>query len=210
MRASGVYAILLLVVPIVVAQSNTPVWRNGAQEKMCGLGTYHDSLDLAFKNATAGGDETLVTVQVVPSFQREYALVLKRVGPEVRMLRATFQKQLWTQLGPPLQVPKSRQQCLDLALAAKVDTVELPARADTTAQSWTAFSDINLDTDTCPRRGKQCAHLLDGTDYIVQTNDGRSLRIAEIGNLKGIKSENAALLDWIRTLLQMANSSQWR
>jgi hypothetical protein len=38
--------------PIVVAQSNTPVWRNGAQEKKCGLGTYQDGLDLAFKNAT--------------------------------------------------------------------------------------------------------------------------------------------------------------
>jgi hypothetical protein len=70
-------------------------------------------------------------VQGLPSFQREYALVLKRVGPEVKMLRATFQKQLWTPLGPPLEVPKTRQQCLDLALAAKVDTVELPARAGT-------------------------------------------------------------------------------
>jgi hypothetical protein len=210
MRAVELYALLLLAVPIVVAQSNTPVWRNGAQEKMCGLGTYHDSLDLAFKNAIAGDGETLVTVQVVPSFQREYALVLKRVGPEVKLLRASFQKQLWIQLGPPLHVPKTRQQCLDMALAAKVDTVELPARADITAQSWTAFGNINLDTDTCPRRGKQCASLLDGKDYVVQTNDGRSLRITEIGNLEGIKSENAALLDWIRSLLRVASSAQAR
>jgi hypothetical protein len=177
---------------------------------MCGVGTYHDTLDLAFKNATAGQGETLVIVQVLPSFEREYALVLKRVGPEVKMLRATFQKQLWKQLGPPLAVPKTRQQCLDLALAAKVDTVELPTRSDTIAQLWTAFSDINLETDTCARHGKQCALLFDGTDYVVQTNDGRSLRIAEIGNLKGIKSENAALLNWIRTLLQMANRPEGR
>jgi hypothetical protein len=208
MRASELCAILLLVVPNVVAQSNTPAWKNGAQEKMCGLGTYYDSLNLAFKNATAGDGETLVTVQVLPSFHREYALVLKRVGPEVKLMRATFEKQLWTQLGPPLHATNNRQQCLDLALAAKVDTVELPAGADTTAQSWTTFSDISLDTDTCPRRGKQCALLLDGTTYIVQTNDGRSLRIAEIENLKGIKSENAALLNWVRALLRMASSSQ--
>jgi hypothetical protein len=195
---------------MVVAQSNAPDWRNGAQEKMCGLGTYHDGLDLAFKNATARGGETLVQVQVLPSFQREYALVLKRVGLEVKLLRASFQKQLWTQLGPPLHVPKTRQQCLDLALAAKVDTVELPARADTTAQSWKAFGNINLDSDTCPRQGKHCFYLEDGTDYIVQPNDGRSLRITEIGNLKGIRSENAVLLDWVRTLLQMASSSQSR
>jgi len=210
MRASELCAILLLVVPNVVAQSNTPAWKNGAQEEMCGLGTYHDSLDLAFKNATAGEGETLVTVQVLPSFRREYALALKQVGPEVKLMRATFEKQLWTQLGPPLHAPNTRQQCLDLALAAKVDTVELPARANTTAQSWTAFSQLNLDSDTCARRGKRCAILLDGTIYIVQTKDGRSLRIAEIGNLKGIKSENAALLDWVRSLIQIANSPQSR
>ncbi|MGB8010739.1 MAG: hypothetical protein WCF68_03940 [Terriglobales bacterium] len=210
MRASGLLATLLFVVPIVGAQGNTPVWRNGAQEKMCGLGTYHDGLDLAFKNATAGGGETLVTVQVLPSFRREYALVLKRVGPEVRLLRATFQEQLWTHLGPPSHVQKTRQQCLDLALAAKVDTEELPVSPDTAAESWAAFSGIHRDADTCPRRGKQCAYPLDGTDYVVQTNDGRSLQITEIRNQKGIKSENAALLDWVRTLLQTASSSQQR
>ena len=52
--------------------------------------------------------------------------------------------------------------------------------------------------------------LGDGTDYVVQTNDGRSLRIKEIGNLKGIKSENAALLDWVRALIQTADSFQSR
>lgn len=210
MRASGLYAIFLLGVPIVAAQSNPLAWRNGAQEKMCGLGTYHDSLDLAFKNATKGEGETLVTVQVLPGLHREYALALKRVGQEVKLLRVTFEKELWTQLGPPLAVPKTRQQCLDLALAAKVDTVELPAPADTTAHSWTSFRDINLETDSCPRHGKQCAFLQDGTDYIVQTDDGRSLRITEIANLKGIKSENAALLDWVRTLLQVANGARPR
>ena len=74
MRASGLYAVFLLVVPIVAAQSNTPIWRGGTQEKICGLGTYHDSLDLAFQNATKGGGETLVTVQVLPSF-RQFAVL---------------------------------------------------------------------------------------------------------------------------------------
>ena len=101
---------------------------------------------------------SLVLVTFVYRFQREYALGVKRVGSEVKLLRASFQKQLWTQLGPPLHVPKTRQQCLDLALAAKVDTVELPARADTTAQSWTAFGNINLDTDTC-RRAREAVCL---------------------------------------------------
>lgn len=207
MRVCGLGAILLLVVPIVAAQGNTPVPRNGAQERKCGLGTYQDSLDLAFQQATSGVGETLVTVEVLPGFRREYALTLKRVGPDIKLLRSTLKKQLWTLLGP-LTDNKSRQRCLDLALAAKVDTVDVPASADTTAQSWSAFSSINLETDTCPRRGKQCALLLDGIDYIVQTNDGRSIRVTEIGNLKGITSENAALLDWVRGLIQMAGSAK--
>ena len=209
MRVWGLGAILLLLVPIVVAQGNPPVWRNGAQERKCGLGTYHDGLDLAFKKATSGGGETLVTVQVLPSFGREYALTLKRVGPEIKLLRTIFDKQFWTQL-EPLTDNKTRQQCLDLALAAKIDTVALPAGAEATAQSWSAFSNINLETDTCPRRGKQCAFLEDGIDYIVRTNDGRSLRITEIRSLEGVKSENAALLDWVLALIQMANSAQSR
>ena len=208
MRAIVLYAIFLLVVPIVAAQSNPPAWRNGAQEKMCGLGTYYDSLDLAFTNAIKGEGETLVTVQVLPSFHPEYALALKRVGENVKLLRATFEKQLWTQLGPPLTDSKTRQQCLDLALAAKVETVELPAPAEATEHSWTSFQHINLETDACPRHGKQCAFLQDGTDYVVQTNDGRSLRIKEIGGLRGIKSENATLLGWVRALLQVANNAQ--
>lgn len=207
MRVCRPGATLLLVVPIVAAQGNTPVPRNGAQERKCGLGTYQDSLDLAFQQATSGVGETLVTVEVLPSFRREYALTLKRVGPDIKLLRSTLKKQLWTLLGP-LTDNKSRQQCLNLALAAKVDTVDVPASADTTAQSWSAFSSINLETDTCPRRGKQCSLLLDGIDYIVQTNDGRSIRVTEIGNLKGITSENAALLDWVRGLIQMAGSAK--
>ncbi len=206
MRASGLSAIFFLAV-VVVAQGNTPVWRSGAQEKMCGLGTYHDSLDLAFENATKGGGETLVTLQVLPSFHPEYALVLKRDGSKIKLLRATFEKQLWTQLDP-LHVSRTRQQCLDSALAAKVDAVELPARADSAEQSWAAFSKINLETDACPRRGKDCVLLEDGTDYIVQTSNGHSLQIKEIGNSKGIKSENAALLNWVRALLQVGNNTQ--
>jgi len=207
MRAIAFYATLLLVVPFAAAQSTTPTW-DGSQEKMCGLGTYHDGLDLAFKNATVGSGETLVTVQVLPSFQREYALILKRVDAQVKLLRVTFQDQLWSHLGPPLSDRKTRQQCLDLALAAKLDTVELSVPEDTTKQLWTAFGNVNLDGDTCSRQKGTCPLLTDGTSFIIQTNEGRLLRLSEIGDSKDIKSENAALLVWVHTLLRTANNSQ--
>jgi hypothetical protein len=208
MRANGLYAILLLAVPIAVAQSNTAVWRNGGQEKMCGLGAYHDSLDLAFKNATAGEGETLITLQVLPSFQREYALVLKRVGPEVKMLRTTLQKQLWTQLGPPLSVARTRQQCLEIARAAETDTVPVPVSAEQANSLWTTFSSTNLQTDICARQKRQCALIHDGTQYVIQMPDDRSFRLTEVEGMKGIVSENGALLDWVHTVLRVAQRWQ--
>ena len=35
---------LLLLVSVAAAQIKIPAWRNGSHEKMCGLGTYQDSL----------------------------------------------------------------------------------------------------------------------------------------------------------------------
>jgi hypothetical protein len=204
MRSVALYAFLVVVAPIAIAQTITPAWKNGSEEKICGLGTYQDSLDLAFSNALSGEGETLVTVQVLPSFQREYAIALVQVGPEVKLFRATMQTQLWTQLGPPLHVSKTRQECLDLASTAKVGVIAIPAAPAIAQQLWTAFSSIDLQTDSCPRRGKSCASFQDGTDYTVHTNDGNSARITETGKQKGVKSENPALLDWIHTLLPIA------
>src|SRR5215469_11412869 len=127
MRDSILPITLLLLVSINAAQTKTLAWRNGAHEKMCGLGTYQDSLDLAFKNATEGSGDTLLTVEVLHSFRREYALVMKRVGSEVNLVRAEFQTQLWHQLAP-LSASRSRQDCLDLASAATLDVVTLPIR----------------------------------------------------------------------------------
>ncbi len=194
---------------LTLAQANSPLWRNGAQEKMCSLGTYQDSLNLVFDKATAEMGETLVTVQVLPSFQREYALVLKRLGSDVKLLRVTLRDQLWTQLGPPLHVSMTRQQCLERARVAKVDVAEVLVPAATTEQFWTAFNKLNLDTDICARRKGKCAYFLDGTDYVIQTQD-RLERLMEIGTLKGIQSENAPLLDWIHAVLRVAKASQSR
>jgi hypothetical protein len=169
----------------------------------------HGSLDLAFKNATAGEGETLVTVQVLPSFQREYALVLKRVGPEVKMLGATLQKQLlWTQLGPPLSVARTRQQCLEIARAAETDTVPVPVSAEEANSLWTTFSSTNLQTDICARQEGQCAFIYDGTQYVIQMPDDRSFRLTEVGGMKGTVSENGALLDWVHTVLRVAQRWQ--
>jgi len=181
MRESLLQIVLLFVVSLGAGQTNTPAWKNGPHEKMCGLGTYQDSLDLVFKNATEGSGDTLLTVEVLPSFQHEYAVVIKRVGSEVNLVRVKFRTQLWHQLAP-LQAPRTRQECL---------------------------GNITLiDTDNCPRRGKECALVHDGIAYVVLPKDGPRVRITDTEGLKGVRSENAALLDWIHKVLQVANNSK--
>ena len=208
MRESLLQIVLLFVVSLGAGQTNTPAWKNGPHEKMCGLGTYQDSLDLVFKNATEGSGDTLLTVEVLPSFQHEYAVVTKRVGSEVNLVRVKFRTQLWHQLAP-LQAPRTRQECLDLATAATRDTDTLPVSPETVSSLLAAFGNITLiDTDNCPRRGKECALVHDGIAYVVLPKDGPRVRITDTEGLKGVRSENAALLDWIHKVLQVANNSK--
>jgi hypothetical protein len=197
---------LVLLARVVDAQGKTPAGRRGPEETMCGLGTYHDALDLAFNNANIGAGETLVTVQVLPSFQREYAFVLRRDDAgQVKLLRVTLHDQLWSQL-MPLHVSRTRQQCLEIARASKVDSLELSTPSEA-MKLWTAFRNINLDTDTCARLlNGVCAIYLDGTAYVVETNDGRSLWLTETGDAKNVKNQNPVLLEWVHALRQMAKN----
>jgi hypothetical protein len=190
------------------SQNIIPTWRNGSREKMCGVGTYHDALDLAFKNANLGPGDILVTVQVLPSFQNEYALVLKRVDSEIALMRVTFQHQLWTRLGPPLATPNTRQRCLELAMSAKSEAIKLPVSAEETEQMWKTFINTSLDTDSCPRRHKTCANFKDGTDFVIETRGVPPLVLFDIAGIKGIKSENSALLDWVYALVQTAKNAR--
>jgi len=208
MRDTLLQIILLLVASLASGQTSTPLWANGAHEKICGLGTYQDSLDLAVRKATEGSGDTLLTVEVLPSFYQEYGLVIKRIGSEVNLVRDTFQTQLWHQL-VPLQVRRTRQECLDLASAATVDTATFPIRPETASSLLSAFGNIRLtETDSCPRKGKECAHIYDGVAYVVLPKDGPRVRITDTERLKGVRSENAALLDWIHSLLQIAKNPQ--
>jgi hypothetical protein len=184
--------------------TKTIVWKNGAQEKMCWLGTYHDAIDLGFNNAARGLGEILVSVKTLPSFQKEYAFVFTRVGEDVKLYRVAFQSPMWTQLGigSPRVPRKTRQECLEIAASAKIDLLAVDSHAQEVQELWTAFGNIDLTVDTCPRSGKRCAFYVDGTDYILQTQDGRVFRITETKNQKGVTTESPALLAWIHRVQQ--------
>jgi len=176
---------------------------DNSAEAMCGINTYYDSLSLAFQNAVNGYGETLVMLQVLPSFQREYAVAVKRTSSGISLYRADFQKQLWQQLGPPLHVSRTRQQCLEIARSAQIDTVLIPAPIEQGNKLWETFSKINLQMHPC----KKCALAQDGTQYIVQ-RPSASVRLQEVAGTRGLKSENTQLLDWVHSMLQVVRQAQ--
>ena len=154
-------------------------------EAMCGMQTYYDSLTLAFQNSVNAGGETLLMLQVLPSFQREYAVTVKRTSSGINLYRTAFQKQLWHELGPPLHVSRTRQQCLDIAKNAQIDTVLIPAPTEQANRLWEVFSKITFESHL--REKNLLAQ--DGTQYIIARPDGASVRLQEAAGGRGSKSE---------------------
>lgn len=86
-------ALIALLLPIcVIAQDSQKTGASDRAEAMCGVKTYYDGLTLAFQNAVTADGETLVTLQVLPSFQREYAVTVKRTSSAISLYRTDFQK----------------------------------------------------------------------------------------------------------------------
>lgn len=198
-------ALVALLLPIcVIAQDSQKTGTSDTAEAMCEVRTYYDSLTLAFQNAVAADGETLVMLQVLPSFQREYAVTVKRTSSGISLYRADFQKQLWHQLGPPLAVLRTRQECLDTAKTAEIDTVLIPASTEQANRLWETFSKIDLQTHRC----KKCGLAQDGTQYIIQRPDGASVRLQEVAGVRGLKSEDTQLLDWVHSILQVVQKAQ--
>jgi hypothetical protein len=180
--------------------------QNATTEKMCGLKTYYDSLTLIFQNAASTDGKVLVTVQVLPIFKSEYALSIERTPSGIGIFRSSLRKQLWTQLGPPLQVGKTRQECLDIAKAAEWDTLPIHASAEQANRLWEMFLHTKLERHSASTfAGKQILPL-DSTQYVVQSANGRSVFLTEV--VRTELSENPSLLDWIHSILKLAG--QWQ
>jgi hypothetical protein len=178
----------------------------GGLESRCTHRDYQELLNVSFGQA-AGPSDILLIVQVLPSFQSEYALIFKRSDAGVYVMRARFVKKLWSELAFD-EVQKTKQQCLDAAKAAAIDTTTIIS-GDSAQQLWSDFSQINLSTDSCPRDpDKGCVLYNDGTDYVIQVPNRVSVRLFEIGQDKEIKSENPALLQWVHVLLRASKDEQ--
>ena len=173
-----------------------------AQQANCDLDTYQRALDIVFGQATKG--ERVATVQVLPSFQSEWAIAFDKIPNDLVVTRITFRKQLWWQLG--LGGPgaaKTTSQCLELAKAAALERAPVPLARESAQRLLDELTKVDFATDRCPRKKDgTCAYLMDGVSYVVQLRDGRSARLTDVSGFRGMKSENPALWNWVTELLK--------
>ena len=176
-------------------------YRVVAQQSNCNVDTYHKTLDVVFRQATKG--ERVVTVQVLPSFKVEWAIVFDTTPDGLVVSRISFRKQLWSQLfcGPGA-VTTTASQRIELAEAAEERT-PVPLPRESAQRFIDDLAKIDFSTDRCPRdKDGSCFDMLDGVRYVVQLGDGRSARLTNVTALTGARSENPALSNWVTELLQ--------
>jgi hypothetical protein len=198
MRKVGLYIIVAVLLPYAVQAQRVD---SGTASPRCTHKDYQQLLNVSFTQATAA-DDTLLVVQVLPSFQPEYAYVFKRSNTGMYVVRARFVKQLWSQLAFFISPPKTKEQCLEQAKSAAIDT-SVVLTGNAAEQMWSAFRQIDLTTDSCPRFGNgRCAEFEDGTDYVIQSPSHPTIRLREIRGMGKVKSENPILLEWIHALVR--------
>jgi hypothetical protein len=166
------------------------------------LDTYQKALDTVFDQSTNA--ERIVTLQVIPSFQPEWAVVFDRTPDGLVVSRVTLRKPLWPQiLRGGSGSPMTASQSIELAKAAAVVRTPLPLPRESAQRFIDDLAKMDFTTDHCPRnKNGTCALIADGVMYVVQLRDGRSARLTGFGDLSGVRSENPALSNWVTELLK--------
>jgi hypothetical protein len=172
------------------------------QESCCDSDTYHRALNIVFGQATNG--ERVATVQVLSAFQPEWAIAFDKTPNGLAVSRITFRKQLWGQLGlGGPGAPRTASQCIELAKAAPVDRASVPLPRESAQRFIDDLAEMDFAIDRCPRhKDGTCAYIMDGVDYVVQFRDGRSARLTDVSAYSGMRSENAALSNWVTEVLK--------
>ncbi len=168
----------------------------------CDLDTYQEALQTEFYR-TVGG-ERVVTLQVLPSFRHESAIVIDKTSDGLVVSRITFRKQLWSQLDLSTPGPrKTPSQCIRIAKAADVERKILPLPNGAAQRFVDELSKIDFAIDECPRgKDGRCRYVMDGRYYTLQFHGRPAIRLTDVSRLGDLRSENPALSNWISELLE--------
>ena len=176
-------------------------YRVVAQQAKCDVDTYQKTLNAVFSQVTRG--ERVATVQVLPSFEAEWAIAFDVTPEGLVVSRISFRKQLWSQwfCGPDAATPTPSQR-IELAKAIEERT-PVPLARESAQRFIDGLARMDFSTDRCPRNSDgSCAYLRDGVVYVVQFKDGRSARLTDVTDLNGMSSENPTLSNWVTELLK--------
>lgn len=165
----------------------------------CAMETYQKTLDIVFNEATAG--KRVATIQVLRSFLPEWAIAFDATPEGLVVSRTSFRKQLWERFSGGSAV-KTPSECVEMAKAG-AETTPVPLPREWAQRFIDDLAKIDLSTDSCARnKNGSCVQMYDGDNYLVQLEDGRSVRLTDVANLNGAKSENPALSSWVTELLK--------
>ena len=172
----------------------------------CGLDDYAIAVRMAIADAKSSAPDMtqrIVTVHVFPSFSPESAIVFDKTANGLAITHLTFSHSVWSQLGVLAQ-SQTPSQCIAKAKSIPIDRTPVNISSAEAQRLLDDLNKIDLNMHYCARHADgTCIHLEDGTAYTVALEDGRLLHLDNVSGMKGVTSENPALLQWVTTLREL-------
>ena len=160
------------------------------------------------ESSDSAGIERLATVFALPSFGREWAIVINKTANGLQVKRLAFREQAFRKISlfSKRQTPT---QCIAEIKSIPIDGVAASISQQEAQRLVDELSKIDRNADSCPREPQgTCAHLMDGLTYTLVFPDGWTVQLTEIEGLENIRSENQALLNWVHELSRYVEGSR--
>jgi hypothetical protein len=171
-------------------------------DERCRAEDYMRALSEAFTpDASPDGRERLITIIRVPGFEAEWAFAMDKTANGLELKRLAFREP--KRLPSIFSKPRTPSHCIAEAKSIPIDETAVSISQSDAQRLMNELSKIDLNTDSCPRNPNgTCAHFLDGTTYRLVFPDGRIVQLENVSGLKGVRSQNPALLDWLDELMK--------
>jgi hypothetical protein len=168
----------------------------------CRAEDYMRALSEAFTpDDNPDGRERLITIIRVPGFGAEWAFAMDKTANGLEMKRLAFRE--LKRLPSIYEKPRTPSQCIAEAKSIPIDETPISISQSDAQRLMNGLSKIDLNTDSCPRNPNgTCAHFRDGTTYRLVFPDGGIVQLENVSGMKGVRSENPALLDWLLELMK--------
>jgi hypothetical protein len=180
---------------------------NRTETRKCDFWTYHQSLGEAF-GATSENRNRILTVEIVPSFLNEWAIVFDKSPNGITVSKISFDKHLWTTLALGAPGPgKTAEGCLWIAKHSPTTREAVLIEREKVSKFLADFERVDLHMDRCSRNASgNCVYMADGTAYYVVLPNRQARRVSGWGGASDTKNENPQLAEWVREVIRTADT----